>query len=331
MSGATAKSLTISSHDYRAALDTLESGKFFQIKLPNNPGEQGKVLLRRAGLLDRFCAYWFTSRAERETRATRLATHVQTVLGLPERHWLLEKIKDKVQSDGLIDGKFLAKHLEVFKGDCQIYGGTIHARKTNNGIGLINAAPEKIHADQQVMSFDAVKYECEKSRDAYYDYHDEYAAGGHQTKVESYNKNFLKDGNDGCGWEGAFASFSQSTGTSCSVVAMPPLDEFQKRGIETPEKFFRALGQYARGTIVMSPLSDHHFTKYAAESSTSTTPVFSDDNLKTQLRLAYQTNRETALQGKSVVITFATEDRSLFQRLEQLNIEVRKEFERAGT
>ncbi len=35
-------------------------------------------------------------------------------------------------------------------------------------------------------------------------------------------------------------------------------------------------------------------------------------------------------QGKPVVITFATGDRNLFQRLEQLNIEVRKEFEQAG-
>ncbi len=330
MSTATVKNLAISSNDYHAALNTLESGKFFQIKLNKNPGEQGKVLLQRAGLLDRFCAYWFTSRAERETRAKQLANHVRTVLGLPDRHWLLGKIEDKVKADGLIDGKFLAKHLEVFKGDCQIYGGTIHARQTNGGIGLVNAAPEKVHADEQVMSFDVVKSECRTSADAYYDSHDEYAAGWHQSKVESYNKNFSKDGNGGCGWQGPFASFSQSTGTSRSVVAMPPLDEFQKRGIETPEKFFRALGQYARGTIVMSPLSDNHFMKSAGESSASTKPVFSDDNLKEQLRCAYQINRERDPQGKPVVITFATGDRNLFQRLEQLNIEVRKEFEQAG-
>ncbi len=330
MSGATVKSLTISSHDYLAALDTLESGKFFQIKINKNSGEQRQVLLRRAGLLDRFCAYWFTSRAERETRAKQLANHVRTVLGLPDRHWLLGKIEDKVQADGLIDGKFLAKHLKVFKGDCQIYGGTIHARKSNGGIGLVNAAPEKVHADEQVMSFDVAKSECEKSRDAYYDSLDQYAAGENQSKVEIYNRNFLKDGNDGCGWQGAFASVSQSTSASDSVVAMPPLDEFQKRGIETPEKFFRALGQYASGAIVMSPLSDNHFMKSAGESPASTKPVFSDDNLKEQLWFAYQINSEAAQQDKSVVITFATEDRSLFRRLEQLNIEVRKEFEQAG-
>ncbi len=281
------------------------------------------VAFKRVDFVDKLRAFFAGSR-QKKVQAEQACNAIRKALDLPDgNHWLLNNIRAKIKSDGMISGDYLAKNLEAISSGIRLdYRLNANALTSERGVGLVNLSPADISSDCTVVSFDEGLNLIDDRIDSMQanvrpDIDSQYNNGYSQQEVDSARESAKLYQQE----TGLFSLGIHTIYASKILVFRESEDEpfpYESLTAAITDIAEKAGG----GSVVMRPLRDpsEQVNKSGAHQS-----GYSDENLKEQLRVAHQINDEASKGGGTLRITFASTDVELMKRMRDLYAEVKRE------
>ncbi len=285
------------------------------VKLLENTADSSSALYIKSGRFFDPLTRLFASQKTRQSHGDRICSHLKTVLGNAQvPKWLTDNIKAQVMATGGLTGDFLARNLEAFNaGGALVPLGSAPPVAASRGqqVRIMTGDPMAIPSDLSLVSSDtALEAMNTASDNRQADKRDQMSA----TQLglwENRQGRFEDDASP-------TFKFTFSASQAENLLSFRGSSELEVR-LRKPRDLYdlirNGVGRNT-GAIVVEPQPD---------TLEKMKPGYSDAGLKAQIRAALDCVADAKTRGVDRVITFASMDNELLQRIKTLYPQVEKD------